>query len=559
MNMNVALDEHSGQIKLKLEKNSTTQLTREVLIELLHNEGFQDAFLLEDNIERLLAKSDHTDNAIETVVAEVRNGEASIIISEDDMRAYLNLTPAFGGTKVNTEDIHQLLHEQKIIQGIKTNRIEEAIELGECQRLEIAHGCYPSKQQESIFESLVPEPTIAIPNEDEAGRVEDMVSSTEYVVVDIGTPLMRRLPPKEAKDGHDIFGRTLKAPPVKMRKFSSSCRGAIVSPEDENLLIAEIKGHPVAFDNGVNVDPTLVLPAVNLSSGHIDYDGSIVVKGDVASQMSVTATGDVTIEGIVNAAQIKAGGNVICHQGIIGGASRNRQDEDLHQQKGANISAEGKVVAAFIDNAHVKANGQICAREYICHSLLETSQCVLVGEGGKGNIFGGRLCARGGLKVRILGSQAYIKTNVTVGVDPEILEAYQQYTAQITELDFEMVEVKLRLKQLENPKNDLTKMAKIVKVQAMKADTIKKIDQLHDQLSQLVKKQSELQQDVEEGKDAKVVILDKAYPGTTIHLLNKTWEVTEAPALGSYSIVNDKIKKDSLSIHDRSFQQNLMD
>ena len=55
-----------------------------------------------------------------------------------------------------------------------------------------------------------------------------------------------------------------------------------------------------------------------MASGNIQFDGSVVIQGDVAKGMSVKATGDIEVAGIVEMASLEAGGNITVKSGVIG-------------------------------------------------------------------------------------------------------------------------------------------------------------------------------------------------------------------------------------------------
>ena len=209
--------------------------------------------------------------------------------------------------------------------------------------------------------------------------------------------------------------------------------GAAISDDDDNLLIATVKGHPVILQDGVSVDPTLVLPNVNLASGNIDFDGSVLVKGSVASGYEIRATGDVVVKDTVDKATIIAGGNISVANGIIGedrtaklkkrpmamsveGEQAPEEESFETLQMGAYLEAAGDIVARFVNMAELKTGQNIEVREYLMHSRVSALGSVLLGQkGGRGAIFGGYSYALKSIAVNNLGNDAYIKTAVEVG------------------------------------------------------------------------------------------------------------------------------------------------
>lgn len=93
---------------------------------------------------------------------------------------------------------------------------------------------------------------------------------------------------------------------------------------------------------------------VDLSTGNIDFEGSVQVNGNVSSNFVIRAGSNVIISGVVEGAYIEAGGNIIIARGMNGMA------------KGT-LKAGGNIVAKFLENATASAGGYV-STESILHS-----------------------------------------------------------------------------------------------------------------------------------------------------------------------------------------------
>ena len=90
---------------------------------------------------------------------------------------------------------------------------------------------------------------------------------------------------------------------------------------------------------------TYTSAGVNSSTGDIQFDGAVVVNGDVGEDREINASGNVTINGFVESAYIHSGGDIIISEGAIG----KMHDEDcrlvaggsvyVHHAQGLNIQA----------------------------------------------------------------------------------------------------------------------------------------------------------------------------------------------------------------------------
>src|SRR5690606_11993322 len=95
-------------------------------------------------------------------------------------------------------------------------------------------------------------------------------------------------------------------------------KGTEINPDNPNQLIATQKGMPSFIDNTAEVDEILTMQNVYVSTGHVDYEGSVIITGSVGEGMRVKATGDITVAGYVDSAQLSAGGNITIAKGCIG-------------------------------------------------------------------------------------------------------------------------------------------------------------------------------------------------------------------------------------------------
>jgi uncharacterized protein (DUF342 family) len=123
--------------------------------------------------------------------------------------------------------------------------------------------------------------------------------------------------------------------------------------------VASITGQPVLVNHGVVVEPTLTLAAVDMSTGHIQFEGSETVVGDVKAGMKIQAAGDVTIGGVVEAAEIRADGDITIKGGIIGHGEWS-EAVAAHVDT-ARIVSGGSVHTRFAENAWIEAAGCISA------------------------------------------------------------------------------------------------------------------------------------------------------------------------------------------------------
>lgn len=216
-------------------------------------------------------------------------------------------------------------------------------------------------------------------------------------------------PPDPGENGVNVWGDEL-LPHVPYTPVFRYGKNISVSP-DGLRLIAESKGHVILDGDKVIVSNVLTVNNVDTSTGDLFFEGDIEVSGNVQSGFQVSATGNVTVRGVVEGAKVKAGGNIVIHRGVTG------------MQKGV-LEAGGNVIVKYIENATVYAGGYV-ETDCILHSLVSSGDHVVV-QGKKGFIAGGNVRALNYVEVKTLGSDVEVATTVEVGVDPQKRQKYNE-------------------------------------------------------------------------------------------------------------------------------------
>lgn len=413
-------------------------ITLEQLRAQLAAEGYGD-FHASDDLLRpvVLAASKGQDGC--HVIAEQRDARLELIVGSDRLSLLARSERAWGGRMLDEAFIWSRLRELGVpARCVLPDAIAQLL-TGADLTLELAHAQLPEAGRDSRFEPLVDACKDVALQEDEQGRV-DFYESHEFVVVDAGVPLMRRMPPTPGKMGIDVCGTVLSPEPGKVLPFGKEMVGARISPGDPDLLVAEIKGHPVVMANCVAVDPILRLKNVGLATGNISFDGSVEIAGDVAPGLSVQATGDIVIRGMVEKARITARRNLVIQGGVMGDDLGRDGDGELILR--TRLRAGGDISAKFISLAEVVAGKTLRVREYVMQCHLSAGEGILLGQGGgRGSLIGGRARAGVSLVANILGSDAYVFTEVRIGRESfkrrwldRLKQAYRQTRINLQQL-----------------------------------------------------------------------------------------------------------------------------
>ena len=116
--------------------------------------------------------------------------------------------------------------------------------------------------------------------------------------------------------GTDVLNRSVNPDKVKHVVFRFG-RNLVIS-EDGKELITLVSGHVVLESDKVFVSNVLELVDVDNSTGDIDYNGDVSIKGNVLAGFTVKASGNVVVTGVVEGATVIAGGDITLNRGVQG-------------------------------------------------------------------------------------------------------------------------------------------------------------------------------------------------------------------------------------------------
>lgn len=135
---------------------------------------------------------------------------------------------------------------------------------------------------------------------------------------------------------------------------------------------------------------------VDLHTGHLDMQGSLVIKGDVERLLQVRASGDVEVRGSVSAGSLRAAGSVRVSGNVRGGDD-------------ARVIAEHDVTLKSCESADVTSGATLRVHEAV-NSQLHGRQVVVTGR-----LRGGAASAERCLLVKEAGSPAGAATLLCAG------------------------------------------------------------------------------------------------------------------------------------------------
>lgn len=321
--------------------------------------------------------------------------------------AFLLIFPPFGaGAILDEEGLHMKLAEAGIASGLRMDLLKKIAEEQQFFRIfMIAVGRPAIPGEDGKLIEHIPREEVLSFVEGEDGRI-NYKDLNLFRNIEKGDIICEIIPPTDGRDGRDVRGGIIKAPPGKKADVPVGENTAI--SEDGNQLIATSDGY-ISFEHGkFRVAQQLVIRGnVDMSVGNQDFLGDIIVHGDVISGFTLKATGNIYVKGVVEGAILTAGGDIEIGDGMNG----NNFGE---------LNAGGSVRSAFLENVKIKAEGDVHAQSMIA-CQVDCQGSVYVDQ-GMGVVISGTIMAVQSVNAKIIGSKAQRKTEIILGRKPEVKE-----------------------------------------------------------------------------------------------------------------------------------------
>src|SRR5699024_28045 len=227
-------------------------------------------------------------------------------------------------------------------------------------------------------------------------------------VVKGGDVLARMIPPTEGTNGYNVVGKQLIAKSGKSSQLKAG--NNVTFNSENNTFYATADGQVQFVQDKLQVQVVYEInETVSMKTGNINFIGSIIIHGDVPSGYHIKAGGDVKIFGLVEAANITAGGSIFISEGFSG-------------MKTGVLKAGNDIQVGYINQGFAQANHNIFVENSILHS-----ECVAYNSliSKNGNMIGGTLSAGRLIEAQDIGNRLNTKTNILFGLGEEFEEKKQ--------------------------------------------------------------------------------------------------------------------------------------
>lgn len=498
----------------------------------LFDQGLRGVPLDEDALETVIEKYGKSSQPFSIAIGSCTDAVIEINVEQDKMSAYLTIIPPCGGRPADRDKVLSALRSAGVVEGIMNTEIDAALAAGKADAKLVAQGIPAVNGADSEFQSLIPEIGAGGLKVDEHGTV-DYRELELFVTVKEGDPLMKRIPPTAGVSGKNVLGEIIPAKPGKSYAFAKGLKGAKYDPMNYDLLVAEIAGQPIEVVRGVKVEPTLTVKGIDLSTGNLEFEGSVNISGDVKSGMKIKVTGDLIIGGTVEAAEIRAGGNISIRGGIIGHSEKVPEGTARHDA--AHIFSGGSVTALFVENARIEAGDSILIGEVAKQSDLTAANHVIVGKENsrKGHIVGGTTRATQFIKALVIGSPAGLRTEVETGLNPVLHSTINNLEIKLEKLGKEKEELERVLAYAQENRD------------RVRPEILQKAQNTHEKLEldieTYAQEKEALLTRLSLTANARVIVGRQIFGGVVVHIGHQVWQVKEDRDGGTFYIQDGEI------------------
>ncbi len=421
-----------------------------------------------------------------------------VSIASNKMEASVRFyPPSVQGFKLEKDDIYADLHTAGVKYGIDDDVIDTFMQNRVyCTDMIMAVGKPVRHGTDASIEYFFKTDLKARPTLNEDGSVDFFnLNTMNHVKKDDLLARLTREDPGEY--GTNVCGEPVK--PRDVRRLKLRYGRNIYVNEDHTEAYCEVNGHVTLVDDKIFVSDVYTAENVDNSTGDINYEGTVKISGNVCSNFTVRAKGNIEIMGVVEGAVLEAGGDITIARGVNGKGK-------------AVLKAGGNIISKYIENADVTAKGFV-ETEVILHATVMAGTEVNVG-GKKGLISGATVCATNLITAKTLGSQMGADTSLELGINPAIKVRYQELQEQIANNQKSVKQLQPVL---------LASNQKLAAGVKMSKDQLKYIQEMAIAFKQL---QQKIDSDLKEYEEidnllsnetvARVEVRDVAYAGTKI-------------------------------------------
>jgi|GEM_PF-7092434 uncharacterized protein (DUF342 family) len=206
---------------------------------------------------------------------------------------------------------------------------------------------------------------------------------------------------EDGTPGKDIYGKPCHAlAQVNMTSFQA---GEGVRVAADGRFYATRDGLLEVEGQVVNCQAAYVHPgSVNLASGNLVFDGSVVIQGDIESGAYVQVKGQLVVEGMIGPSRVQCSGTVTVKGGVVTGPT-------------GWLRAGGELRCEFVENSQIEAKGSLLVQRSVLNSTVIVGGFLHILDEGQGLVAGGLISSWSGIRAARCGLGPHQSTVCRIG------------------------------------------------------------------------------------------------------------------------------------------------
>lgn len=415
-----------------------------------------------------------------------------VTLKQRGLEAWVKITPA---EPVSTDVVRGALRAQGVREGIDEAALAALCEAPDQGEALVANGVAPKPGDNARIDYLfLTEDAGFNPLLDQHDRADYREVALIQNVVP-GQLLARKTPPTAGVAGRAVTGEPI--PPAPGKDIHILAGKNVELSANKLEAYATVTGIPKVAKNRLNVLPIFQVNDVDFSTGNINFQGSVQIRGGVNPGFAVKATEDVTIDGNVEQATVEAGGTIRVRGGV---------------RSGSHLQAQQDIEVRFCDSeSTLEAQQGILVKGDALHCTLKAGLRIVV----ENRLIGGSARAGEYVQASIIGTRAETPTVIEL-VQVGSQEELDQLLEEIAEVEKKLAQVSGRIQALmRDPKaggpTDLQRLTPV------------KIT-LNLQLAQLKTRHKHLTQRESGMEPPRLVVKSELYPGVTVRFVTREGE-----------------------------------
>lgn len=425
-----------------------------------------------------------------------------IELTENGYEAFVRLDQIDETFSCTVRELEEVLLEQGISYGINFQSLSDISSNPfkyNNRKITVAQGKMPEKGADGyIVYTYKSQQEDADRNTDASNKVDlRQIRKLDNVIK--GQLLAEKVEPTAGKPGMNIKGELAEPPIGKEARFKIG-RNVVLNPEKTKLYAAIDGMVSLTEKNKINVFPIYEVNGdVDYKIGNIDFNGTVIVRGNVLTGFTVKASGDIRVLGTIDGATVNAEGSVNVSEGIVG----------HHKGK---VSAGKNINSSFVTDAFLSAGDTVTVSQSIMHSNVNAGYSVVC-QGGNGLVVGGQIQAGEKLIARTIGNAASTATIIEVGIRPELRQEHAELHNQLQEFRDNQDKT---LKAL----HILSQLEEAAPLSPEKAAMKLKLETTKQHMATLIAdseyRQKEIEAELQKSSQATIEVAGAIYPGTKL-------------------------------------------